>query len=159
MISMKKLILILSLISLISLISPISIHAAKKRVKTASKSAPVATSGLAISSVRLRSDHQALIVTFLNLDSLRDLSYTLTYVGNGVDQGVQGSIASAGQGSTSRELLFGSCSKNVCVYHQNIKNMRLVVTGQTTSGKTIVKKYLIKPWTPLSKTRSISRQP
>lgn len=143
--TMKKLFLLLSLITIISIVSPISVHAAKKRIKpTVSAKPAVSTGGLTVSSARLRSDRLALLVTFLNLSELRDLSYTLTYTGNGIDQGVSGSIATAGQGSTSRELLFGSCSKNVCVYHQNIKNMRLVITAQTTSGKTIVKKYLVK---------------
>ncbi|MBI3384609.1 hypothetical protein HY030_00235 [Candidatus Gottesmanbacteria bacterium] len=131
--------------SLITLISPTSLLAAKKHVKSTTPAAPAATTGgLSVSSVKLRSDRLALLVTFLNLNDLRDVSYSLTYSGSGVDQGVQGSIAPSGQGSTSRELLFGSCSKNVCVYHQNIKNMRLVITAQTTSGKSIVKKYLVK---------------
>ncbi len=138
---MKKIFLLLVISSwLFVFASPVV--AAKKRIRP-QVSKPAATS-TAISSARLRSDRKALLVTFLNLASYKSIDYTLTYTANEVDQGVQGSVAPLG-GTTSRELEFGTCSKGVCTYHTNILGMRFVITAQTTSGKMVVKKYLIKP--------------
>lgn len=131
------------LITLISLTSSSFVFAAKPRPRPAGGS--VVSTGSSFISVRLRSDRLALFVNFLNLSQYNSISYILTYNTDGVDQGVQGSVPPAGQGSTSRELLFGTCSKNVCRYHQNIKNMHFVITAQTLSGKTLVKKFLIRP--------------
>ena len=101
-------------------------------------------SGIAFSRVKLRSDRLAAEISLINLSNIQSVSYSLTYSAGGVEQGVQGTIDPLGQSAISRELLFGTCSKNVCAYHRNIKNMRLRFTATTKSGKTLVKGYLIK---------------
>lgn len=118
---------------------PNDVFAAKKRVRVSGGSG---VSGY--SSARLRSDRRAILVNFYNLRSTKQISYILTYNANGIPQGVQGSVLPSA-GSTQRELLFGTCSKNVCTYHYGITEMRLVVTTTLRSGRTSTKSYRIKP--------------
>lgn len=93
---------------------------------------------------KLRYDRQALIVYFGNLQNVRSVSYMLVYTTNGQEEGAGGSVNPSQGSTTSRELLFGTCSKNVCRYHPNITNMRFEVTAQLTSGKKLTKRYKIK---------------
>ena len=95
-------------------------------------------------SARLRQDRQALIVSFSNLRKAKSVSYILSYRTNGKDEGVAGEIDSSAGDSTSRELLFGTCSTGVCTYHTNIANMKLEVTSSLVSGKTTIKRFRIK---------------
>lgn len=117
---------------------------AKKKIGPA-KTAVTTTSASIIISPRLRKDRKALLVTFSNLSKVSSFSYELTYLGSGIDQGVFGSVEPKGENSTSRELLFGTCSHNVCRYHAGIQDMRFVVTTKLKSGQTLTKKYRIKP--------------
>lgn len=93
---------------------------------------------------RLRADRRALIINFGGLGLAKSIDYFLSYQSDGVPQGVQSTLKPQG-GSASRELLFGTCSKNVCRYHQNITEMRLVVTTYLKSGKKITKSFRVKP--------------
>ena len=102
----------------------------------------VSYSGLLISP-KIRSDRQALIVTFSNLQKVNNVTYTLTYQTNGEDQGVSGTLDSSSGSSATRELLFGTCS-DVCRYHPNISNMKLEIVSQLPSGKQTLKRYRIK---------------
>lgn len=95
-------------------------------------------------SARLRRDRHALTVFFGNLSAATNVSYTLIYQTNGRQEGASGSIRANEGNSASRELLFGTCSKNVCTYHANITNMKLEVTGQLKNGKTFTKRFRIK---------------
>lgn len=98
-----------------------------------------------IISPRLRKDRRALLVTFSNLNVVNSFTYELTYLGSGVDQGVFGSVTPKGEASTSRELLFGTCSHGVCRYHTNISGMKFKVTATLKNGQTINKRYKVKP--------------
>lgn len=95
-------------------------------------------------SARLRRDRHALTVFFGNLSAASNVSYTLTYTTQGRQEGAGGSVRQDEGNSASRELLFGTCSKNVCTYHANITNMKLEVTGQLKNGKTFTKRFKIK---------------
>ena len=106
------------------------------------KQQTVSYSGLIISP-KIRSDRQALIVTFSNLQKVNNVTYTLTYQTNGEDQGVSGTLDSSSGASATRELLFGTCS-DVCRYHPNISNMKLEVVSLLPSGKQTLKRYRIK---------------
>ena len=92
---------------------------------------------------KIRKDRHALIVYFSNLQSATNISYMLVYKTNGQNEGAGGSVKPS-EGNTSRELLFGTCSKNVCRYHANIANMTFEVTAQLKSGKNLVKRYKIR---------------
>ncbi len=93
---------------------------------------------------RLRADRQALLVNFGNLGKAANVSYMLIYQTNGKDEGISGSIDASAGNSTSRELLFGTCSSGVCRYHGGITNMKFEVTYELTSGKRYLKRYKIR---------------
>ena len=109
--------------------------------KVVTKQAP-SYSGLIISP-RIRSDRQALVVSFSNLQKVTNVTYTLMYQTNGEDQGVTGTLDSSSGSSATRELLFGTCS-DVCRYHQNISNMKLEVVSLLSNGRQTMKRYRIK---------------
>lgn len=114
---------------------------ARKGITTTSQKVG-ASSALTVSP-KLRGDRKALNVYFNNLQAARSVSYTLYYATNGQQEGAGGTISTSGN-SANRELLFGTCSKNVCRYHANITNMKLEVTYTTSSGKKFLKRYRIK---------------
>lgn len=95
-------------------------------------------------SPKLRGDKKALIVYFSNLQNAKSVSYMLVYKSNGQEEGAMGGINLTGLSNQSQELLFGTCSKNVCRYHTNIKNARLEVSYTSQNGKKYLKKYKIK---------------
>ncbi|MBI2430744.1 MAG: hypothetical protein HYV39_01875 [Candidatus Levybacteria bacterium] len=104
-----------------------------------------ASSGTNISvSPRLRGDRKALLISFGSLQNATNVSYALYYSTLGREEGAGGSVRKEEGSSASRELLFGTCSKNVCTYHQSIKNMKFEVTGTLKSGKTFLKRYRIR---------------
>lgn len=95
-------------------------------------------------SVRLHPDRRAVIVSFSHLDLANSVTYVLTYLAGGKSEGSQGMIRPAGEIATSREILFGTCSTNVCTYHSSITNARLTITIALKSGKTLRRSYRIK---------------
>lgn len=92
----------------------------------------------------LRGDRRALMVNFSNLQNATAVSYLLTYKQNNQDEGAMGSLSLGISSNATNELLFGTCSKNVCRYHTNIRDARLVVTYTTKAGKKYLKRYKIK---------------
>ena len=131
----------------IFLINVAEINAAKKlpQSKSSSKTVVKKSQGAGISvTPKLRSDRQALNVYFGNLQNAKSVSYMLIYKTNGQEEGAGGSVNPSEGNTASRELLFGTCSKNVCRYHPNITNMSFEVTAQLTSGKKLIKRYKIK---------------
>jgi hypothetical protein len=120
--------------------------AVKKRVW---KSLPVSTksstvvSGAPSVSAKLTGWKQYLQLTFKNASAATNITYELTYNGNGQEQGVFGSL-NPSEGNPSRSLFLGTCSHNVCVSHKNVNTVRLAITYQLKSGQEIVKRYKIK---------------
>lgn len=149
MIARKKLKLILAglfLFLFLSLFTPQTIYAKKKiGAKTVTSVGAVSTSWKMVISPRLRADRKALQVTFSNLSGITMFTYELTYEGNGVDQGVYGSVKPQGESSLPRELLFGTCSGSVCRYHTGIKKMKFSVTTTYKNGRKIIKRYTVRP--------------
>lgn len=142
-----KILTILILIFLLSFYTE-AIHAGKilpqskvsKKTITPQKSS---TKGISVSP-KLRSDRKALLIYFSNLQNATNVSYMLIYKTNGQEEGAGGSVNPSLGNTASREVLFGTCSKNVCRYHSNITNMKLEVTADLKSGKKIIKRYKIK---------------
>ena len=142
---MRKILFIVVLI-FIFLINVAEINAAKKlpQSKSSNKTVIKKSQGAGISvAPKLRPDRQALLVYFGNLQNAQSVSYMLIYKTNGQEEGAGGSVKPS-EGNATRELLFGTCSKNVCRYHPNITNMSFEVTVQLTSGKKLTKRYRIK---------------
>ena len=129
---------------ILSFQKPTSVQAAKVRVFKSGSSGSSVSSGTGVPAVylKLRRDRLALSLSFANLKATKSTTYELTYVGNGIDQGVFGSIKPTESGQ--RSLYFGTCSHAVCSPHKNIQNMKLSVKFLLTNGKTISKRYKIK---------------
>ncbi|TSC86060.1 MAG: Uncharacterized protein G01um10147_998 [Microgenomates group bacterium Gr01-1014_7] len=113
----------------------------KQGGKVASKSA--GGSGINVSPV-LRADRKALNVYFSNLQNATSVSYFLTYETSAQQEGAGGSLHLGVASTQSAELLFGTCSKNVCRYHTGIKNAKLEITYTLKSSKKFIKRYRIK---------------
>lgn len=93
---------------------------------------------------RLRNDRRALNITFSNLQNANSVSYNLIYQTRGQEEGAGGTVRPSEGQVASRELLFGTCSRNVCRYHANISNMRLEIISDLKSGKKTLKRYRIR---------------
>jgi hypothetical protein len=83
-------------------------------------------------------------LTLGNLQNANSVSYVLSYTTDGRSEGLAGSVNPSGQTSSSRELLFGTCSSGTCKYHSNISNAKLEITSKLKNGKTAVRRYRIK---------------
>jgi hypothetical protein len=118
------------------------VFAAKKRVPRVSGGKVVR--GTNYSSARLSRATNSVVVTFLNLNRVRRVTYELGYSTRGIPQGVVGTITPSGQASDSRDLYFGTCSHGVCTPHYDIANAVLIVSTQLSSDKTNVKRYRIR---------------
>ena len=142
---MRKILFVVTLIFLF-FISIQEAYAAKTlpQSKSSKKTTVKKSQGAGISvTPKLRLDRQALVVYFSNLQNAQSVSYMLIYKTNGQEEGAGGRVLPS-EGNATRELLFGTCSKNVCRYHPNITNMSFEVTAQLTSGKKLIKRYKIK---------------
>ncbi len=95
-------------------------------------------------SPKLRADRRAVVIYFSNLQNAKSVSYLLTYQQNGQEEGAMGGLDLKAGSNQTAELLFGTCSKNVCRYHTNIKNARLEVSYTSLSNKKYLKKYKLK---------------
>lgn len=113
------------------------------RFKATKKSSTGIVNKLSVKA-HLRSDRKALIVTFSNLNKVQNVFYSFMYEGNGIDQGVNGSLDSSLGDTVTRELLFGTCSSGVCRYHGDLKNMKLEVTSDLPSGKRVIKRFRVR---------------
>lgn len=118
---------------------------AKKKIIRRTSYGTVSVGNRLVIKPRLRNDRLALIINFSNLGAVSSFTYELSYTAEGVPQGVAGSITPSGENSLERELLFGTCSRNVCRYHRNIQGMKLVVTSILNSGVKVRKTFQIRP--------------
>lgn len=112
--------------------------------KKSTKTQSVSGSGRVGVSVKFRGDRNAIFVNFSNLSSAQSVSYQLIYTSNGRQEGAIGRVNPEDGDQTSRELLFGTCSKGVCRYHAGIKNARLTVTTTLSSGRKAVKTFRLR---------------
>ena len=96
--------------------------------------------------VRYRPDRLAILLSFANFNGIESVAYSFTYDTNGIPQGAGGVVTTNNNPTQVRELLFGTCSTNVCTYHYNLSKARLVLTAKYTNGKTAGKAYRIKTY-------------
>jgi len=124
------------------------IEAAKvlPQVKSSKKTVTTKRSSGSLVTVtpKLRRDRKALLIYFGGLQNANSVSYLIIYTTNGQEEGAGGSVDPSQGNTSSREILFGTCSKNVCRYHTNITNMRLEATADLKSGKKLIKRYKIR---------------
>lgn len=138
---MRKILLLIIAVGILLTTSHNAI-AARSRVRPGA-GGNVVSSGVS-SSVRFRSDRRAVLINLANLNKAISITYSLTYTANGIAHGAQGTVSPAGETSTTRELLFGTCSKNVCTYHYNITNARLEIKSKLKNGIITIKPYRLK---------------
>lgn len=93
---------------------------------------------------KLRADRHALLLMLGGMQYAVSLDYTLTYNAGPIPQGIQ-SYHSPEDGSTQKELVFGTCSGNDCIYHGNITDMILELTIKLNDGRTLIQRYQINP--------------
>lgn len=75
-----------------------------------------------------RRDGNALILNLKRTASYEAISYELTYNAEGIDRGVVGNVdTSVKKGEYEQEILFGTCSKNVCKYDKGVGNGTLTL--------------------------------
>jgi hypothetical protein len=120
---------------------PASVFAARQRSRKPSEPTVYVSRGVS-SRVRFRPDRLGLVINFSNFDNLASGRYELIYESNGVTQAAGGSIILGD--TTSKELLFGTCSGGVCRWHENITNARLSIVSVLKDGTTVLKPYRIR---------------
>ena len=136
------------IVLLLGLIMPSQVQAKRllpraAPAKTGGTRVAVTTSRGVTANVRFRGDRLAIIVDFSNLGIASSVSYNLSYTTRGTTQGAGGEISPA-ENSTSREIIFGTCSHGVCRYDSGITNAKFVVTTILKNGAKIVKPFKLK---------------
>lgn len=150
---MKKIFLSLVVLSIFVFTSQAEAKVLPQTSKGAVKSVGLKSGGSTISVYpRLRADRRALLVNFSNLQNALAVSYMLIYkqslpAGAGKtafqEEAASGALNLGGATSVN-ELLFGTCSGNVCKYHSGIRDARLEVSYTSKNGKKYLKKFKIK---------------
>jgi len=129
----------LAFILLTTLTTPVL---AKKKLQRRQRS-PVAPQTAWV-KLKLRADRHALLLMLGGMHYTDSVDYLLTYNAGPVPQGIQ-SYHTPTDGNTQKELVFGTCSGNDCVYHGNITDMILEITVKLKDGKTLTQRYQINP--------------
>lgn len=147
---MKKIALLGLVVSLLILINPTIAEARKvlprwlaSPIGGQSTKPASSKSGKVTISIKFRSDRKGVIATLNNLNLASNISYTLSYMTNGVGQEVGGTIKTD-EASVSKEIIFGTCSGGKCRYDTNITNAKLTFTITMKNGIKIIKPFKLK---------------
>lgn len=131
---------------ILSVTLPSDTQAAKKFIPKGKTVRYTTSSGSIPAVVRYRPDRLGILMSFSNFAGIESVAYSFTYTTNGIPQGAGGTVTAGNNPTSSRELLFGTCSTSVCTYHYNLSGARLVVTAKLTNGRTVTKGYRIKTY-------------
>ena len=123
--------------------SPAGVEAAKKRVWTTTKTA-TKSSGTGTPSVGASRKWDNYYFTFYNVGACESVAYELTFMGNGLEQGVAGAVKPSEGNTVRRTLYLGTCSKKVCTPYRGISSVRLGVTYKLKNGTVLAKRYKVK---------------
>lgn len=82
---------------------------------------------------------------FIILKNVKSVSYTLTYISDGVPQGATGTFNPMGKNQVIKNILLGTCSSNSCVYNNNPTNIKLDVTFTYKNNHIETKSYTVTP--------------
>jgi hypothetical protein len=141
---MKQILALILIIFCVSIFAPLTQAKILPQAQKATKVSKTANTNSIGVFPKLRKDRQALNINFSNLQNATAVSYLLTYQTSTQNEGAGGALNLTGGPTQSAELLFGTCSKNVCTYHKGIKNAKLEVTYTTKAGKKYIKRFRIK---------------
>ena len=142
----KNLFHLLIVLTLSLVYQPTNIYAAKKFIPKNSTAKRNITGKGIPALVLYRSDKLGILLSFANFSGIQSVSYLFTYNTNGIQQGAGGTISKNNNPMLERQLLFGTCSTNVCTYHYNLTNARLTLTAKYSNGTTRTKLYKIKTY-------------
>lgn len=131
----------LILVLLSALTTPVL--ARKKLQRRQQSQSPVAPQTAWI-KLKLRADRHALLLMLGGMHYTDSVDYLLTYNAGSVPQGIQ-SYHTPTDGNTQKELLFGTCSGNDCIYHANLTDMILEITLKLKDGKILTYRYQVNP--------------
>ena len=95
----------------------------------------------------LSADSHSVGFSVYNTKDWQDLNYQITYESLSGDQGIIGNIILDKENKIKRnDLVLGVCSSQgkVCIYHRQIKNLRLKIVLKTQEKEKILEKNLIK---------------
>jgi hypothetical protein len=85
-----------------------------------------------------RADAHQLTLKVDNLKNIKTVEYELVYSVDDAQRGVIGSVQTNGEASISKDMLLGSCSKNVCKYDEGVAGGTLTLRFR---GSGSVSKY------------------
>ncbi len=109
---------------------------ADAKVTTVSKAAKIRV-GTKVSGNNLN-------LTFSNLGNAKKISYQLTYTRTGGSEGVEGAVGFKGKGPITKVITLGTCSAKKCVYHRNVKNIKVKIVTTYSGGKSETQFYFVK---------------
>lgn len=83
-----------------------------------------------------RDDKRAVILTVSNIpDDTTSIEYELSYnTAAGLPKGAIGKIRLKNESSIEREILLGTCSRNVCRYDEGVTEVELVLRFNASDG-------------------------
>ena len=113
-------------------------------VDAAAKPKTISSVGSISTSVQYIKAKNVVRAFFGNLKGAKQVNYVLTYTGNGIGQGIEGSFLPGKKASFSRDLYLRTCSGKVCISHKNIKNIQLEVMTKYTNSKSSSKVYKVR---------------
>lgn len=96
--------------------------------------APVAIEERPYVTLTPRADGHELKLEIINIKDTNTVEYELVYLAGDVSRGVIGSVDLGGKNSLSRDLLLGSCSKNVCKYDEGVTEGTLTLRFRGVGG-------------------------
>lgn len=92
-----------------------------------------------------RPDGKELTLKIENLKNIKTVEYELTYLTEGVQRGVIGTVqVEVGENSLTRDLLLGTCSRGVCRYDKNVTGGTLTVTFRGEKTYKFVKDFTLE---------------
>lgn len=83
---------------------------------------------------KLVDNNRVVSITFSNLWFVKSISYQVLYEANGMEQGAGGTMNVGNEQKIHRRIILGTCSNGVCVYHEDVKRLRVLVTTTYKSG-------------------------
>jgi hypothetical protein len=86
-----------------------------------------------------RADGRELKLTISGIKNSQTIEYELVYLSNGLSRGAIGTIDLKGEKGLVRDILLGTCSRNVCKYDENVTEGTLTLRFRGSEG---VRKFI-----------------
>ena len=81
-----------------------------------------------------RADGKEFTLKIANIQNADTIEYELVYLAGDLSRGVIGSINYQGESEVSRDLLLGTCSRNVCKYDEGVEEGSLTLKFRSDEG-------------------------